>query len=718
MKYLPQKILSIPRTPAPEKPPDTEELFRSGGVASEKRVYFVENPVTDAEKKNRAFFAGTGTTARYEFLFPASGSADAAEVAQPAVDQEIAIVRDDDAEAGESDSGTEEGTGGEAPTLDPPIEEEENGEEDATITRFVFEKDEEHDHDGAVPNTELPLSQGAGEGDGDADAQDGVEEHVEGSSAEPPPVDIGIVEEDAEADQSEKPLDNSGGEVDAQTNEQPAPTTGEGDEDMSPEPAAQQDSQDGPLPVLTDEGEQPQPADVEELTDPVETEPVPPEPAGTEHEEEIAMADDPPDPPAAAATATGEAGSGGNENDDVERQEIPNDEDETKEGTAEHSNAEPPAQKEKEEEALTADANPESPDAAVEQPGDPPEIDAEPEGGVVEQKDAESGADEPVEILPDGGGDDLLPAEGPAETLAVNANDDEEEEQHPPESAGQEGNTEEEEEKTEEQEKTDEKTPNPPTEGGHEALLDSETENGEQGPAKVGGTETGQTPAASQNTSNSVTRFHPSYPAQILVCSCSMCRRATGGLYVPFGAFPRNKVKFISQNTLRKYKSSEAAIRGFCGKCGSQVYMDYPHETHTIWLTLALLDAENDLGSCFQRVFTDVHPVGIAGEGSSGKGDAVSDGVADFSGKANGGDKQQKTHVVEGQHAMNDQEDDDLSVGDTAAKPITEEREEAAYEVNVSSAEAGAAADACACISPGQLDHNSYGAIMFRSGLV
>ena len=80
---------------------------------------------------------------------------------------------------------------------------------------------------------------------------------------------------------------------------------------------------------------------------------------------------------------------------------------------------------------------------------------------------------------------------------------------------------------------------------------------------------------------------YPSSPSQILVCSCSMCRRASGASYLPFAAFPREKVVFIKDESLKIFQSSEVVKRGFCDSCGAQVFMDYD-EKHSLWLTLGL----------------------------------------------------------------------------------------------------------------------------------
>ena len=81
--------------------------------------------------------------------------------------------------------------------------------------------------------------------------------------------------------------------------------------------------------------------------------------------------------------------------------------------------------------------------------------------------------------------------------------------------------------------------------------------------------------------------------AQILICNCKLCQKQSGAVAgVAFGAFPRHKIKWEEDKTLRKIRMSDVATRYFCTICGSFVYMDY-NEPHTLWMTLALLEKED-----------------------------------------------------------------------------------------------------------------------------
>ena len=53
-----------------------------------------------------------------------------------------------------------------------------------------------------------------------------------------------------------------------------------------------------------------------------------------------------------------------------------------------------------------------------------------------------------------------------------------------------------------------------------------------------------------------------------------MCRRAHGAAYVTWVGVPRGQFRMIAGEALQRYRSSEAATRGFCGKCGSMMLFE------------------------------------------------------------------------------------------------------------------------------------------------
>ena len=57
----------------------------------------------------------------------------------------------------------------------------------------------------------------------------------------------------------------------------------------------------------------------------------------------------------------------------------------------------------------------------------------------------------------------------------------------------------------------------------------------------------------------------------VVNCHCNQCMK-THGNYATYTRCLQNKIKFLSKKTLRWYKSSNKAKRGFCNKCGASVF--------------------------------------------------------------------------------------------------------------------------------------------------
>ncbi len=71
-------------------------------------------------------------------------------------------------------------------------------------------------------------------------------------------------------------------------------------------------------------------------------------------------------------------------------------------------------------------------------------------------------------------------------------------------------------------------------------------------------------------------------------CHCSMCRKATGGGYAAFVSVPRDALVW-TQGTVKQFRSSPVATRGFCENCGSPLFYDADAEDH-LALTVGSLD--------------------------------------------------------------------------------------------------------------------------------
>jgi len=59
----------------------------------------------------------------------------------------------------------------------------------------------------------------------------------------------------------------------------------------------------------------------------------------------------------------------------------------------------------------------------------------------------------------------------------------------------------------------------------------------------------------------------------VTYCHCGMCRR-TSGHFVAASACDRGHLRMLATDGLTWYQSSASARRGFCGRCGSQLFWD------------------------------------------------------------------------------------------------------------------------------------------------
>ena len=73
-------------------------------------------------------------------------------------------------------------------------------------------------------------------------------------------------------------------------------------------------------------------------------------------------------------------------------------------------------------------------------------------------------------------------------------------------------------------------------------------------------------------------------------CHCSLCRRSTGAPVVTWLTVARAAFRF-ERGSPRIYRSSAAAERGFCGRCGTQLIFRLDAEPEMIDVTVASLDA-------------------------------------------------------------------------------------------------------------------------------
>jgi PhnB protein len=83
-------------------------------------------------------------------------------------------------------------------------------------------------------------------------------------------------------------------------------------------------------------------------------------------------------------------------------------------------------------------------------------------------------------------------------------------------------------------------------------------------------------------------RFHGT-PSSISICHCQSCRRASGAPAVSWIVISRLQFTLLSGNPVA-YQSSANVLRGFCGKCGTQLTYEHDSAPDTVELTTASLD--------------------------------------------------------------------------------------------------------------------------------
>ncbi len=85
-------------------------------------------------------------------------------------------------------------------------------------------------------------------------------------------------------------------------------------------------------------------------------------------------------------------------------------------------------------------------------------------------------------------------------------------------------------------------------------------------------------------------------------CHCSQCRR-TSGHFVAASACDKSDLRLLKDDGLRWYRSSPAAERGFCSKCGSSLFWRPDKEPH-ISIMAGTLDVPTGL-KAFQHIYVN-----------------------------------------------------------------------------------------------------------------
>ncbi|MEM7290369.1 MAG: GFA family protein [Pseudomonadota bacterium] len=91
----------------------------------------------------------------------------------------------------------------------------------------------------------------------------------------------------------------------------------------------------------------------------------------------------------------------------------------------------------------------------------------------------------------------------------------------------------------------------------------------------------------------------------ILACHCGQCRKQTG-LYYAATNVSDDRLRLVSDSTLKWYQSSDVAKRGFCGECGSAMFWKHSADDFTSIL-VGSIDGPTGL-EIVEHIFTDDKP--------------------------------------------------------------------------------------------------------------
>ena len=87
----------------------------------------------------------------------------------------------------------------------------------------------------------------------------------------------------------------------------------------------------------------------------------------------------------------------------------------------------------------------------------------------------------------------------------------------------------------------------------------------------------------------------------VVACHCTQCRR-TSGHYSAYTSACIAHVRFVTDEGLVWYRSSSTAERGFCGRCGSNVFWRPLREPERISIAAGSLEGDTGL-TLSQHIF-------------------------------------------------------------------------------------------------------------------
>ena len=74
-------------------------------------------------------------------------------------------------------------------------------------------------------------------------------------------------------------------------------------------------------------------------------------------------------------------------------------------------------------------------------------------------------------------------------------------------------------------------------------------------------------------------------------CHCSRCRKAHGAAFSTFAQTARSGFRFVGDTEcLRRFRSSDAVERSFCGRCGSNLLFEFAGVPDAVWVAAGSFD--------------------------------------------------------------------------------------------------------------------------------
>jgi hypothetical protein len=78
-------------------------------------------------------------------------------------------------------------------------------------------------------------------------------------------------------------------------------------------------------------------------------------------------------------------------------------------------------------------------------------------------------------------------------------------------------------------------------------------------------------------------------PYHLTHCHCTLCRRAAGAPFVTWFSVPSDGF-LVTRGEQVRYRSSPVAVRGFCGRCGTQLTFQRDDTPGEVDITVCSLD--------------------------------------------------------------------------------------------------------------------------------